>query len=132
MVTSLDVQEYTGENGAWPVGGITYVTYFPALAHEFAVQSAAGELAALKWLDQHGLHSQDAIAAANEDHDRHEVVELLGHDGIHIHWAEVRSRAHGMVNELWPQVTAVARAAVEKGRLGGDEIAQLFTCVIPT
>lgn len=125
-VTSLEVQQHTEEDGAWSIGGITYVTYFPREADEFALQGAAGELASLKWLDEQGLQSEETIAAVTADHDRDEVIELLAQHGIQICWPDVRDRAQGEVNALWAQISAVAHAAAEKGRLTGAEIVRLF------
>lgn len=125
-VTSLEVLHRTEQGGTWSIGGITYVTYFPREATEFALQGAAGELASLKWLDEQGLVSEETIAAAAADHDRDEVLQLLARDGIQTDWPEVRGRAQTQVDALWPQITAVAHAAAEKGRLTGAEIIRLF------
>jgi hypothetical protein len=124
-VTSLELHEYD-RDGAWSADGITYVTYFPRLADEFAVQGAAGELAAMKWLDERGLLSDETAVAASADHDRTEVVELLAEDGIRVSWPDVRSRALDLVAALWPQIEAVASAAAVKGRLTEAEIADLL------
>lgn len=124
-VTSLELHQHN-RGGAWSAGGITYVTYFPRLADEFAVQGAAGELAATKWLDEQGLLSDETAVAASADHDRTEVVELLAEDGIQVSWPDVRSRALDLVAVLWPQIEAVASAAAVKGRLTEAEIADLL------
>lgn len=121
-VTSLDLQVQTGKNGAWSIGGITYVTYFPRLADQFALQGAAGELAGLKWLNEQGLHSAETAAVANADHDRDEVIELLAQDDVHICWSEIRVRAQAQVDYLWARISVVAHAAAESGRLTGPEI----------
>lgn len=121
-VISLDLQVHTDKNGAWSIGGITYVTYFPRLADQFALQGAAGELAALKWLNEQGLHSAETAAVANADHDRDEVIELLAQDDIHICWSEIRVLAQAQVDYLWAHISAVAHAAAESGRLTGPEI----------
>ncbi|MGW9245754.1 hypothetical protein [Streptomyces badius] len=125
VVTSLELQECEGGGDGWSVSGITFVTYYPQLADEFALQGAAGELAALKWLNQERLEFPDALAAANADHDRDEIIELLAQDGIQVDWAEVRSRAHHLVDALWMQIGDVARAAAEGGHLTGREIVQI-------
>ncbi|MFE3381312.1 hypothetical protein [Streptomyces anulatus] len=125
-VTSLEILQHTEDHGGWSIGGITYVTYFPHEAHQFALQGAAGELAALRWLDKQGLTSEETIAAATADHDRDDVIQLLARDGIQIDWAEVRSRAQTEVDALWPQISAVALAAADKGRLTGAEIIRLL------
>lgn len=125
-VTSLEILQHTEDHGGWSIGGITYVTYFPHEADEFALQGAAGELATLRWLDEQGLTSEETIAAATADHDRDDVIQLLTQDGIQIFWPEVRNRAQAEVDALWPQISAVAQAAAEKGRLTGVEIIRLF------
>jgi hypothetical protein len=126
QVTSLEILQRTEDHGGWSTGGITYVTYFPQEAHQFALQGAAGELAALRWLDKQGLTSEETIAAATADHDRDDVIELLARDGIQTDWTQVCSRAQTEVDALWPQISAVAKAAADKGRLTGVEIIRLF------
>jgi hypothetical protein len=125
-VASLELREYM-EGDAWSADGVTYMTYFPRLADGFALQGAAGELASLRWLDENGLRSEGTVAAANSDHDRDAVIELLASDGIRISWTDVRNRAQDMVRALWPQIRAVAHAAAEKGRLTEAEIVKLAT-----
>lgn len=125
-VTSLELLPRTEDHGGWSIGGITYVMYFPHEADEFALQGAAGELASLKWLDNQGLTSEETIAAATADHDRDDIIQLLTQDGIHISWPQVRTRAQTQVDALWSQISAVAQAAAEKGRLTGVEIIRLF------
>ncbi|MER5277790.1 hypothetical protein ABT025_18805 [Streptomyces sp. NPDC002809] len=125
-VTSLELLPRTEDHGGWSIGGITYVTYFPHEAHQFALQGAAGELAALKWLDEQGLHSEETIAAATADHDRDDVIQLLTRDGIQISWPQVRDRAQTQVDALWSQISAVAHAAAENGRLTGAQINRLL------
>lgn len=123
-VTSLELHEYN-RGGDWSAGGITYVTYLPRLADGFAVQGAAGELAAMRWLGEQGLLSDETAIAASADHDRTEVIELLAEEGIRVSWPDVRARASGLVVALWPQIKAVASAAA-KGRLTEEEIAALL------
>ncbi|MFJ3699518.1 hypothetical protein ACIPW9_36240 [Streptomyces sp. NPDC090052] len=130
-VTSLEILQRTEDHGGWSIGGITYVTYFPHEAHQFALQGAAGELAALTWLDKQILTSEETIAAATADHDRDDVIQLLAQDGIQISWPQVRDRAQTEVDALWPQVSAVAQAAAEKGRLTGAEIVRICAVTSP-
>ncbi|MEU9470445.1 hypothetical protein AB0D78_28275 [Streptomyces avermitilis] len=126
-VISLEIRQHDGTDGSWSIDGITYMTYLPRLADGFALQGAAGELAALRWLDENGLRSEEIVAAANADHDRDQVIELLTQDGIRISWPDVRNRAQNLVRALWPQIRTVAHAAAEKGRLTEAEITNLVT-----
>ncbi|MFF3840786.1 hypothetical protein [Streptomyces sp. NPDC001930] len=135
-VTSLELREYTEDEG-WSADGITFVTYFPRLSRALAVQGAAGELAAVKWLEENGLHSEETVAASKADHDRDEVIELLAENDLRIglteadpgdvSWPAVRAIAEALVHRLWPQISTVAHAVIDRGgHLTGDEITHLL------
>ncbi|MFW3477456.1 hypothetical protein [Streptomyces microflavus] len=126
QVTSLEILHRTEDHGGWSIGGITYVTYRPSHADQFALQGAAGELAGLRWLNEQGLTSEETIAAATADHDRDDIVQLLAQDGIHTDWPEVRSRAQTQVDALWSQISTIAHVSADKGRLTGGEITRLL------
>lgn len=124
-VTSLNLNNRTGTDGSWYVDGITYVTYTPTMANAFVAQAAAGELAALRWLDDHHLRSPETLRLINADHDRDEALELLAQDGIHLDWDQARKQADTLVNSLWPQISAVAYAAYQNLSLTGTQIDDL-------
>lgn len=125
QVNSLHVQENDDEAG-WSIGGITYVVHHPRQATPFALQGAAGEIAALKWLDDHGLRTAETEAAANADHDRDEVIAILAEDGITVDWSTICDAARNEVNGFWPQITAVAQAAAEQRDLTCEQITDLI------
>ncbi|WP_030188125.1 hypothetical protein [Streptomyces violaceorubidus] len=117
----------TGDADTWHVGGITHVIYHPSLAAQFATQGAAGEIAALKWLDDHGLRTPATEDLANADHDRDDVLSLTAKDGIRIDWSAAQHRAQTLVRSLWPQISAVAHAAAESGDLTSAQVIELIT-----
>ncbi|MFE9812435.1 hypothetical protein [Streptomyces sp. NPDC005548] len=125
-VHSLELRE-DNTGGRWSADGITYVEYASVNATPFAVMALAGEIAGLKWLDQTNLRSEETVQAANADHDREESNALFTEDGVDVDWSAVEATAHADVTALWAQITAVANAAVEKGRLKGSEITALIT-----
>lgn len=124
QVASLELFEYDN-GGRWSADGITYVTYLPSLATQFAVQAAAGQIASLKWLEQQGLLNEETLAAANADHDRDETIELLAQDQIIASWPDTCDLAADLVSALWWKIAAVAEAAAKNGYLTGQQIAAL-------
>lgn len=125
-VDHLNIIQTIDEDGAWNVGGITYVVYHPSRADHFALQGAAGGLAAMHWLQKNRLDTDANSAAANADHDRHDIHTLLDNDGIHTDWNDVRRRSHDLVQMLWPQITAVAHDAATHPRMTGTEITEVL------
>jgi hypothetical protein len=131
-LVSTEIREGTDENGEWGIDGITYVEYHPSQPLAFALQGAAGEAAAFQWLEKQGL---PLLKAASADHDREDVIAVLAEDGFQIGlterepgdaaWSAIRLRASRKVQMLWPEITAVASALVEKGHLAGAEVALL-------
>lgn len=131
QVNSLHVQRNSDTESSW-FEGITYVVYLPRMATQFAVQAAAGEIAAIKWLDDNGLFSPETQAAANADHDRDETIDLLAEDGICIDWTTIQDAARNEVNGFWAQISAVAQAAAAKGDLTANQIIDVIQGAVDT
>ncbi|MFD9443393.1 hypothetical protein [Streptomyces sp. NPDC060001] len=125
QVNSLHVRQ-SGDAAGWWIEGITYVVHHARQATPLALQGAAGEIAALKWLDNHGLRTAETEAAANADHDRDDVTAILAEDGITVDWPSICDAARNEVNVFWPQITAVAHAAAEQGDLTAEQITDLI------
>jgi hypothetical protein len=133
-LVSTEIREGVDENGEWGIDGITYVEYHPSQPLTFALQAAAGEVAAFRWLEDQGLSFLRKAASA--DHDRDDVIAVLAEDGFQVcladgdpgdaAWSTIRLQATHKVQMLWPEITAVASALVEKGRLTGTDVARLL------
>lgn len=114
-------------SGGWNVGGITYILMLPHLPMAWGKQAAAGELAGLKWHHQTGLTSAKHIEAASADHDFREATDTLSPYGFDLPaaWPALRETARHAVDVLWAEITAVATALDQAGRLTGAEVAQV-------
>ncbi|MFW3477480.1 hypothetical protein [Streptomyces microflavus] len=125
QVTSLEILHRTEDHGGWSIGGITYVTYRPSHADQFALK-APPENWRPAMAERAGPHIR-------RDHRRrHRRPRPRRHrpaprPGRHPHrLARVRSRAQTQVDALWSQISTIAHVSADKGRLTGGEITRLL------
>lgn len=101
----------------------------------FAAQAAAGSLAEVRYLMDHGLWTPERAAACPGTHDRDQAVDVLASMGYRLgvdhvppggkSWGQVRGMAWRRINRLWPQIRTVAHAMYETPFLTGEQIAAM-------
>ncbi|MDP9797457.1 hypothetical protein J2S43_005969 [Catenuloplanes nepalensis] len=125
------------EAAAQPGHGLAGYTT-PILEDQFAYASLvgwwAGQSATLHWLDQNGgldeASTVDAVSVSRTDLD-----PLIAHVDLN-RVATARALADALAASEWPAIEAVATELAVRGRLSGDETADLaeeaLPCTVPT
>lgn len=105
---------------------------------DLAVQAAAGEIASVRFLQKGDMATAQNVLAVASGHDQELAIAAAARMGYQIvtvgpapegaaTWDEVTAAAARAVDELWAQITAVARALLEAPgyRLTGHQVSAL-------
>src|SRR5262249_45447952 len=132
QLTAVRAQQPCGE--AFGVDGYTQIGRLDVHANHYLAMLAAGELAEQRWLREAGLSTparawavergaQDDVAKAVERL-RELRPGLEEHAYRQLYW-QYRPDAQRLVDENWDRILAVAGPLAERGRLDGDDAADL-------
>lgn len=86
-------------------------------AHAYAIIDAAGEEAAVEWLQQHGYTTAAALTEA-EPHARHDLADLeVDADQAGISPQQAHDQARRLVHDHQPDINRTAQRLIERGYL---------------